>query len=351
MYKRIERLRSSFDQPGISAFLVTHSTNIRYLLDNFPSGDSWLLVTKKKVFYITDSRYTQEVSQALKGVEVVCWKGSMAETAMQLAKSTRVRKLGVDENHFSVAAYKQFKKQVPKSIKLIQSNGIVEFLRGVKDETELKLIRQALKIHHKALLYIRDFITPNATEDQILRKLRAFIVEHDVEFSFDPICASGPNAALPHAQVSRRKIHKQDVFLLDMGMDVKGYKSDLTRMFFFGKIPELLLRVSESVYEAQQRAIAKIKPGILAWEVDQEARKYLEEKRLSHYFGHGLGHGVGLDIHESPRLGPNSKQELREGMVITVEPGVYVPHKFGVRLEEMVLVTKEGCEVLSAACH
>ena len=350
-YKRITNLKSAFDDHGISAFLVTHPTNIRYLTNNVPSSDSWLLVTKKKSYYITDSRYQEEMKAALPGMEVVCRKGSLAEAAVQAARSARVRKLGFDEHHFSVAGFKAFKKQVPKSVKLLAANGAVEQLREVKDASELKCIRKALSVHRQCLHYIREYITPNTTEEKILQKLKEFITAQGVGFSFDPICASGPHSSFPHARVSRRKLQAQDIFLLDMGIDVEGYKSDLTRMFFFGKIPDLALRVSNAVYEAQQCAIRAIAPGKPVAEIDAQARNYLKEKRLNQYFGHGLGHGVGLDIHESPTVGPASKQILREGMVLTVEPGVYIPHKFGVRLEEMVLVTKKGCEVLSASCH
>ncbi|MCA9405762.1 MAG: M24 family metallopeptidase, partial [Candidatus Omnitrophica bacterium] len=189
------------------------------------------------------------------------------------------------------------------------------------------------------------------SERDIYEHLEKFIKAHKVGFSFSPIVASGPNAALPHAKITDRKFKANDVVLVDMGIDVKGYKSDLTRMFFLGKIPELVKTVHTHVDTAKNLAIETIRSGISVAKVDQQARKYLEKNKLSKYFGHALGHGVGLEIHENPRLSQKSREILEEGMIVTVEPGVYLPNKFGIRLEEMVLVTKSGCEILSDNIH
>jgi len=166
-------------------------------------------------------------------------------------------------------------------------------------------------------------------------------------FSFAPIVASGPNSYYPHASVTDRKIRKNELVLIDMGIDLGGYKSDLTRMFFLGKIPKLVGQVNELVRVAQKKAIEKIKAGVSIAEIDDQARNYLAKQRLAKYFGHAIGHGIGLEIHENPRMSHENKSLLKEGMVITIEPAVYIPNKFGIRKEEMVLVKKEGCEVIS----
>ena len=166
-------------------------------------------------------------------------------------------------------------------------------------------------------------------------------------FLFNPIIASGPNSCHPHARVSDRMIRNNESVLLDFGIDINGYKSDLTRNFFLGRIAPRVSRVFDAVTRAQREAISLIKPGITTAQVDAQARKVLRKFGLAKYFSHSLGHGVGLDIHESPRLSCSSTSILEAGMVITVEPGVYIPNQFGIRVEDMVLVTQEGCEVLS----
>jgi Xaa-Pro aminopeptidase len=224
---------------------------------------------------------------------------------------------------------------------------LVESLREVKEAKELAQIRKALRIHKQAHQFLKSVIRPKISEKDVLLKLTNFVLSKGVGFSFDPIVASGPNSCYPHAKVTNRKICSNEPVLIDMGIDVGGYKSDLTRMFFLGKISNLVRHVNDHVNEAQKRAIRKIQAGVSIAKVDFEARNYLESHKLAKYFGHALGHGVGLEIHEDPRLAQNNSAVLREGAVITVEPAVYMPNKFGIRIEDMVLVTKKGCQILS----
>ena len=181
----------------------------------------------------------------------------------------------------------------------------------------------------------------------MLEKLENFIKIKKVQFSFPPIIASGSNSCYPHAKVTDRKIRNNEPVLVDTGIEFKGYKSDLTRMFFLGKIPRFVYEVNEAVRVAQLRAIERIKDGIEVAEIDLLARKHLAKHKLEKFFGHSLGHGVGLEIHESPRLSQNNKSILKAGMVVTVEPAAYIPDRFGIRIEDMVLVKKDSCEVLS----
>ena len=331
-------------------YLVTHDPNIRYLT-NFPASESWLLVSAKKSFYITDFRYLQEAQKALSGIEVKRYKKSMFVTTFELLKQLGLKQLGFDERHLSLAMFKNLRKHCPRGIKLIAKNNLIETLREVKTPSEINLIRRALKINLQAFDYIKHVLKPGLTEKEVHLRLEHFVRAKGVGFSFPPIVASGPNSAFPHAKVTNRKIKTNDVVLIDMGIDVSGYKSDLTRMFFLGKIPRLFKDVEVMVRTAQQKAITKIKAGVLASKVDNEARNYLAKNKLAQYFGHSLGHGVGLEIHEAPRLSETSKAILKENMVITVEPAVYLPNKFGIRIEDMVLVTKKGCEILSGNIH
>jgi len=185
------------------------------------------------------------------------------------------------------------------------------------------------------------------TEVDILHRLEAFIRKEGITFAFDPIIASGPNSAYPHARVTGRKLCRKEPVLIDLGMDYKGYKSDLTRMFFLDTMPTSYRDVLSVVHDAQQEAFKVIRPGVLGKDVDAAVRNYLKKHGLAERFTHSLGHGVGMEVHEAPRLSLSSDAILEENMVCTVEPGVYFPGKYGVRLEEMVLVTKKGCEVMS----
>ncbi|MFT5169413.1 MAG: Xaa-Pro aminopeptidase [Candidatus Omnitrophota bacterium] len=347
MKSRLKALTQIITASKLDALLINSDTNIRYLTD-FPASESWLLVTKSgKSYYITDSRYTLEAKAGLKGIVVKEYKKSFFTTLADLLRKNNCKHLGFDESHYTVTQYKGLKTKLAKVVQLRPANGFVEQLRVIKDDSEIKQIKEALKIHAKALKYLKKQVKPGVTEQDCLMKLEQYVKRAQVGFSFDPIIASGPNSCLPHAHVSRRKIKNNEPVLIDMGIDIKGYKSDLTRMFFLGRIPTLVAETCAIVSEAQRRAIIKIGPGVLASEVDQEARKYLKFFKLDKYFGHSLGHGVGLDIHEAPRLAPTSNTVLQPGMIITVEPGVYIPHKFGIRIEDMVLVTDKGYEILS----
>jgi len=346
MNLRLKNIKATFSNRGIDAFLVTNETNVSYL-SQFSSSESWLLVTKKQVYYITDFRYILEAKKGLKGIVVKRYTHSFYETLHELASQLKIKCLGIDDRHLSYAQFKLLKKHLSSKVTLKTVNNLVEDLREVKEKQEIQTIRKALKIHSEALKMLKKAIKPGVTEKEVLTKLETFISKKNVGFSFDPIVASGPNSCLPHAQVSNRKFRNNEVVLLDMGIDLFGYKSDLTRMFFLGKIPDLVRRVNDHVWTAQRAAIKVIKPGLPVEKVDQVARNSLAKHRLAKYFGHALGHGVGLDIHENPRLSQNNPAQLREGMIITIEPAVYIPNKFGIRIEDMVLVTSKGCEVLS----
>lgn len=335
-------------QNDLSAYLVTHDHNIRYLT-GFRASESWLLVTVKGSFYITDFRYIEEAKQGLpSGVAVRRYAKSFSETLFEILASLGIQRFGFDDRYLSLAAYNRLKKSCPASIKPVIRDNLIESLREIKTPQEIQLIRKALQIHGEAYKYIQKALKPGVTERAILAKLENFVRERKVGFSFSPIIASGSNSAFPHARVSDRKFGKNDIILVDIGIDVNDYKSDLTRMFFLGKIPNLFKKTEAIVRTAQQKAIKKIRAGVAASAVDYEARNYLAKNKLAKYFGHSLGHGVGVEIHENPRLSENSTAILKENMVVTVEPAVYLPHRFGIRIEDMVLVTQNGCEVLSA---
>lgn len=350
MNERIKKLTACFDQYKIDAALITKDINITYLTC-FPACESWLLVGPRRACYITDFRYIHEARKRLKGIEVTRYIKSIYETLFKAAGEMRVKRIGIDPRHITLSQYQMLERCRPKGIRLVKINNLVESLREIKDDNEIKKVKKALKVHQQAHQFLKRIIRPGMTEKETLLKLEHFVRSKDAGFSFDPIIASGVNSSYPHAMVSGRKIRADQPLLIDMGIDVEGYKSDLTRMFFLGKISALVRQVNDLVFEAQQRAIAKIKAGISVSEIDRLARNYLAKQRLAKYFGHALGHGVGLEVHESPRLAQNNSSILKEGMVITVEPAVYIPGQFGVRIEDMVLVKKNNCEILSDDIH
>ncbi len=346
MQNRLKRLASLIDHYKVDAFLVTKDINITYLCD-FPAQDAWLLVTRKKAFYITDARYYLEVKKNIKGVVVKCCTKGLTNFCFDVAQAQAVKRIGFDDRHVSLALFKKLQAQSPKGIRLSALSNFVEQLREIKEIDELRCVRKALSIHADMHKFIKRIVKPGIIEADILLKCEKFVKARKASFSFDPIIASGPNSSVPHATITRRKILKNDQILFDMGVDVKGYKTDLTRIVFLGKITPLVRRVYEIVQVSQKRAIAKIKAEVLASEIDKEARNYIQSNKFGKFFSHALGHGVGLEVHESPRLSGNNYSSLKENMLLTIEPAIYLPNKFGIRIEDMILVKKEGCEVLS----
>lgn len=346
MSQRLKKFQSLLASYKLDSYIHTCDTNIKYLT-NYPASESVLLSFPKKSIYLTDSRYTQEAKNGLKGISVEQYTHDMNKSIFEILAENKAQRVGFDDRHLSLNRYKQLQKACPQTIELVCENDLVEKMRLIKEKQEVDQIRKCLKLNLAAYQFLKRVIRPGLRESDVLLKLENYVKPKGAGFSFDPIIASGPNCAFPHARVTDRKIRNNEPVLVDMGIDIDGYKSDLTRMFFLGKMPDLYGKIYAAVSQAQSLAIAKIRPGVKAADVDFAARSYLESLDLAKYFGHSLGHGVGLDIHESPRLSGQSGAVLSEGMVITVEPGVYIPGMFGVRLEEMVLVTKSGCEVLS----
>ena len=343
----LNNFQSLLDSYKLDAYLVSEDANIRYLT-GFQASESWLFVSRKAAFYITDFRYIEEAKKGLPGnITVKRYQRSVFKTIFDVARMTRSKAVGLDDRHMSLAFFKELKKASPKSVRLIPRNNVIEELRQIKTAHEIRQIRQALRLHKEAYRHIRSALKPGVSEKSVLIKLENFVRAKGAGFSFDPIIASGPNSALPHARVTDRRFKRNDLILIDMGIDVQGYKSDLTRMCFLGTIPPLVRKVNTEVKTAQLKAIANIHAGARASDIDAQARNYLAKKGLAKYFGHSLGHGVGLQIHEAPRLSSVSPTILEENMVVTVEPAVYLPRRFGIRIEDMVLVTKKGCEVLS----
>jgi len=347
MKQRLEKLRAALKKQGLSALFVSSQANIRYLT-GYPSRESCLLVCPSEVYFITDFRYFYEARKKLKNLKIELIEHSFFKKVAKLIKQLGCWPLGFEAKHISYAQIQKIKEEVGKANQIVPAYDIVEDLRKTKDREEISLIYKATEIAIKALNFAAEIIRPGITEIALRQKIEHFIAnKFGCVPAFEIIVASGPNSSYPHHLSSERNLHKNEVVLIDLGVDFCGYKSDLTRTFFLGKIPLDFKKIYKIVLEAQKRAIEKVRPGITADEVDKTARHYIAYKGYAAYFGHSTGHGIGLEVHEDPHLSSRNKEKLSESMVFTIEPAIYLPHKFGIRIEDMVMVNKKGCEVIS----
>ncbi len=351
MHTRVRKLLPKLKARNLGAFLVSSPYNISYLAD-YKCRDSWMLVTADGVFYFTDSRYTLEMRTNLKGIHVVAIRDSAVKTLAGVCRRLKIARLGFEERQVSYVQYSRLHEQLAPAVALEPVSGLVEALRSVKDRSEIARIRHATEITVKAYRFIKEILAPGMKEIEVAGELERFIRYQGASCaSFDIIVASGPNSSFPHHLTSSRVMQPGEPVMIDMGVEYEGYKSDLTRVFFLGKLYTLGQKVYQAVLTAQKRAIAAIKPGVSVKTVDKAARDYLKAQGLGKFFLHSLGHGVGLEVHEAPGLTGLVDDRLLPGQVVTVEPAVYLPGKFGIRIEDLVLVTSQGCEVLSGALN
>ncbi len=348
MNSRVKKLFLKLEQENLDGLIVSLPANISYLVE-FISRDSYLLISKKGNVYFTDSRYIEETKEKLKkAFTLKKTNGSVFRLIAQTALDLGLKRVGFEERYLPFAEYEKIKKTLNKKACLVNSHSLIEELRQFKEPQELENIREAIKITDKALEFIKSFIKPGQKELEIAAELARFIRYHGgQDEAFDIIVASGPNSSFPHHRSSEKKIKNSEPVLIDIGVEYKGYKSDLTRVFFLGKIDFLAQKIYDIVLKAQEQAIKIASPGRLISEVDKASRQFIAQNGYADFFGHNLGHGVGLEIHELPTISGGEKIELEAGMVFTVEPAIYIPGKFGIRIEDMVLVNKKECEVLS----
>ncbi|MBX3313499.1 MAG: aminopeptidase P family protein [Actinobacteria bacterium] len=349
---RVEALRASFTDAGVDALLVTDLTNIRYLT-GFTGSAALLVVTGGDLTFVTDGRYGQQASDQLGAagvdalIEVATDQRGPVVGAVTAAGATR---LGLEAGAVTWAAQRTYEGTWFPSIELVPTEGLVEGLRVVKDEGEIARIAAAAAIADAALASVRPRLLEGPTEaefglelDTEMRRLGA----DDV--SFETIVASGPNGALPHHRPGPRRIGEGDLVVLDFGALLEGYHSDMTRTVMVGEPSSTQQRMFDVVAEAQAAGVAAVAEGVPAAEVDTACRTVIEAAGWADAFLHGTGHGVGLDIHEDPRVGQRSTATLAHRCVVTVEPGVYLPEHGGVRIEDTVVVTRDGCRPVTLA--
>src|SRR5258708_16047696 len=349
--RRQKNLREQLVNTRLDALLISHLPNIRYLC-GFTGSAGLLLVYETGSVFFTDVRYDTQSRAEVKGAKVIIARkalmNALGERLDARWKKSKKWKIGIEAEHLTVAEQKRLTALLRTGVGVRSTAMLVERARMVKDDDELRLIRAAVQLG--ATLFDRALavLKPGIKESEVAAEMEYAARKSGAEeMSFPTIIASGARSALPHGRATEQVIASGGFVVCDFGVILGGYCSDQTRTVWMGSAPEEARRGYEAVREAQTAAIAAVRPGVTVDEVDAAARKVLHKARLARYFTHSTGHGVGLEIHEAPRVAAGQKEVLKAGMVITIEPGVYFPGKWGVRIEDMVAVTEGGCEVLT----
>jgi len=335
---KLEKVREKLDQLKIEAILITHLPNIRYLT-GFNGSSAICIITKSEAFFITDFRYKEQSKEQVKGFKRFIASG---KTLLDLIQEKNIfdkfKKIGVESQHISLSFVLELKKKF-RDVKFIPTKNFIEEISAVKTHSEVEKIKFAIKISEKVFEEILNIIKPGISELEIASEItylhRKFGAEKD---AFDIIVASGWRSALPHGVATDKKLKKGELVVIDFGCVYDGYHSDITRTISIGKAKPEARKIYQIVLDAQAKAIEKVGKGVKANELDSVARNYIKQKGYGKFFGHSLGHGIGIEIHTLPRIAPKSNYILQAGNVITIEPGIYIPGFGGVRIEDDILV-------------
>ena len=346
--QRRSALAAQLPEHKADALLVSFLPNVRYLTGYTGSSGLLLLLASGEATFFTDPRYKIQAAAEV-NCRVKVSSGPMLPDVVALAARRKVRRLGFEKSRIGYEQYEFLKSKLPVRCSLEPLAGLIEALRMVKSGLEIALIRRSVDLNSKAFEAALGAIRPGRTREvdlaaEIDYRMRKLGAERP---AFETIVASGPRSALPHAQPSQRIARENELLLIDMGATLDGYASDMTRVVFLGHPSTSIKRIYRAVLEAQLAAIDAVRPGVTAAHVDRQARRSLKVEKLDKAFVHSTGHGLGLEIHEPPRLGKGEKTRLLEGMAITIEPGAYLEGLGGIRIEDTILVTKNGCEVLT----
>ena len=344
--ERLDKVKQLLALHEASGFLITHLPDIRWLV-GFSGSSALLLVKRESVYFITDGRYTEQAHQEVRGAEVhIADRSSFEYLAAQPWIQAKEHILFQGE-HLVYQVYKQLLTRFPE-VAFEAVNSVIAKCRATKDSTEIRSIQGAQQITDEVFSILCERIRPGITEKELAAEIVYEHLRRGAErMSFDPIVAFGPHSALPHAQPSDQTLRKGDVVLLDFGCFYEGYASDMTRTLVVGHASETFREVYQIVLCAQEKALKILRANQLACAVDAAARRVIEEAGYGEFFTHSLGHGVGLEIHEWPRLSQFSEEPVPLHAVVTVEPGVYIPGQFGVRIEDLVVVEEQGVQNLT----
>ena len=349
---RLQKLRQKLAEREIDAFFVSQSEN-RYYLSGFDGSDGFLLIAPQTAILATDFRYVEQARRQAPDYDIFQITNNIADWFPRLVAGLNLSRLGFEAGHVTFARYQRLIGVLdkPKSrIKLVSVDGLVESLRAIKEPEEIKLITRASAIADSAFEYIEDIIHIGMSEIEVAWEIERFMREHGSQpIPFEIIVASGPNSALPHAQPSEHAITAGEPIVIDIGARIGNYGSDLSRTICLGSHDNTFNKVYDTVLRAQLAAIATIKEGMTGGEADNLAREVIRQAGYGEAFGHSLGHGIGLAPHELPRLGPNSKERLVNGMVFSIEPGIYLTGWGGVRIEDTVVMESGRIRAISRA--
>ncbi len=354
--QRIQLVQAALQRRKLDAMLITQPAN-RHYLSGYTAVDHsiqetagvLLLPAKGKPFLLTDSRFILQAEEEAAGCEVELYRKGLYPHLKQLLPQLSIHRLAFESHYFLHSSVMTMEKMTDAiGVTLVPLTGLVERMRAVKNEDEIRLLKQSVRLNERVFQLVYNTIEPGMTELEIALALELTMRELGAEGpSFDTIVAFGTNAARPHAVPTDRVLRSGDIVLIDMGLVLHGYCSDMTRTFVAGKPRSTYLERLRIVRKAQLAAIAAIKDGAICRDVDQAARTIISNAGYGEFFGHGLGHGVGLAVHEDPSLSPRCRKKLRAGMVVTIEPGIYLPEWGGIRLENMAVVRQGGCEILN----
>jgi len=351
---RLQKLWSTISEKGLDSFLVSQYENHRYL-SGFTGSSGWLLISASRTILATDSRYTEQARQETQGFEIIQVSGELGNWLPALVSDMQCHRLGFEATRLSFATHQKLSEAIKakqSNIELIPTTNLVECLRSIKEAEELEFILKASELTDAAFEHVKAGLHPGITEKEVAWEIESFLRRNGGEgIAFDSIVASGPNSALPHANPTEKAIQPGEAVLIDMGGKFHGYCSDFSRTFYLSNdlkaINPQLLAIYNIVLEAQLTAIDKIESGMTAAQADQIARSVIKQAGYGDAFGHGLGHGVGMAIHELPTLSSASTDLLADGMVFTIEPGIYIAGLGGVRIEDTVILEKGKLKMLT----
>lgn len=341
----IDKIQSQLNA-GEALFVVSPE-NRRYLT-GFQSSDGYLLITESDSVFLTDSRYIEAAQNTVNGCNEIALLKSLSEQLPVYIEKLGIKTVFTEAERLSVAEFEKIRKMLNCECLAEKTDDMINALRRIKTEDEKKKILAAQLIAEKAFDYILGFIKEGVTEREVALTLDFFMLKSGAEcVSFETIAVSGKNSSMPHGVPGDKKIEKGDFITLDYGAVVDGYHSDMTRTLAVGEVTSKQAEVYETVLSAQKKSLESLKAGVSCRDADAAARDIIKNAGYGEFFGHGTGHGVGIEIHEEPRVSPKSESILRIGDVVTVEPGIYIPSEFGVRIEDMAFITENGSENLT----
>jgi Xaa-Pro aminopeptidase len=350
--RRLRKLRTSIAEKRLDALLLSQSENLRYL-SGFTGSSGWLLISGQNAILATDFRYVEQAKEESPDFEIIQTKGELRDWLPGLVSDLGWHKLGFEANLVSYDSYHKLSEAIETkqvNLELVPTTGIVEHLRSIKEPEELELITKAVELTDAAFEQAKGIIRPGITEKEAAWEIEKFLRQEGSEgMPFEIAVASGPNSALPHARPTEKIIRSGEPVLIDMGARISGYCSDFSRTLFLGEADKSLREIYNIVFKAQTTAIEGVESGMDASQADKLARSVIEQAGYGEAFGHNLGHGVGLAVHEFPTLGPSSSDSLADGMVFAIEPGIYLPGRGGVRIEDVVVLENGKAKVLTKA--